>query len=293
MRPPFVMVVPDEIQRYGFAGAAVLAHIRFRCESEGTNRFERDGFRWWRVSRRDLGHEIGASADTVKRALLKLGDAVVSANNLDNPEDQTRAYRPADAGDAVNCQKADSPQSEQPEGEIAKDRGEIATPPGRNRHGAEAKSPSALPIETLETKDRDEGEARAREHEPAGAEVVPIQRNNRPRQRADPKGTRLPDGWTPDQSVIDAMRAKYPDVDLRAEHDKFTDYWYAKAGRDARKADWNATWRNWIRREAESTRRSTGGAERDAAGRTRGEAKVAGWMELGRPEPETSKAIER
>ncbi|MGP4054290.1 hypothetical protein ACTWP6_05615 [Mycobacterium sp. 4D054] len=272
----------------------MLAHIRFRCESEGANRFERDGFRWWRVSRRDLGEEIGASADTVKRALWKLGDAVVSANNLDNPEDQTRAYRPADAGDAVSCQKADSPQSDLPEGEIAEDLGEIATPPGRNRHGTGAKSPSVLLTETLETEDRDEGEARAAEHEPAGAQIVPIQRNDRSRQRADPTGTRLPEAWEPDRAVIDAMRAEYPDVDLRAEHDKFTDYWRAKAGKDARRADWNATWRNWIRRAAESPRQRSGfGAQRDAAGRSRGEAKVAGWMELGQPEPNNSKAIER
>ena len=293
MRPPFVKVVPDEIEQYGFAGATVLAHLRFRCESEGPNRFERDGFRWWRISRRDFGDEIGVSADTVKRTLLKLGDAVVAANNLDNPEDQTRAYRPADAGDAVNCQKADSPQSDLPEGEIAEDRGEIAKVPGRNRQGTGAKSPSVLPTETSETEDRDEGEARSQEHESPVAKIVPIQRNDRRPQRADPKGTRLPDGWRPDQAVIDDMRAKYPNVDLRAEHDKFADYWRAKAGAGARKADWNATWRNWIRGATESRRRSTGGAQRDAAGRTPGEAKVAGWMELGLPEPDDTKAIER
>jgi hypothetical protein len=60
----------------------------------------------------------------------------------------------------------------------------------------------------------------------------------------------------PDRSVIDAMRAKHPDVDLGAEHDKFTDYWRAKAGKDGCKLDWNATWRNWIRRTAESSHRS-------------------------------------
>jgi hypothetical protein len=55
------------------------------------------------------------------------------------------------------------------------------------------------------------------------------------------------------------MHAKYPDVDLRAEHDKFTDYWRAQPGAKGRKAGapgWNATWRNWIRRADESPRRS-------------------------------------
>ncbi|MCA1440457.1 hypothetical protein I6F07_09570 [Ensifer sp. IC4062] len=32
-----------------------------------------------------------------------------------------------------------------------------------------------------------------------------------------------------------------------AEFEKFRDYWCAKAGREATKLDWQATWRNWIR----------------------------------------------
>jgi hypothetical protein len=34
---------------------------------------------------------------------------------------------------------------------------------------------------------------------------------------------------------------------VRMEADKFADHWRAKAGKDARKADWLATWRNWCR----------------------------------------------
>jgi hypothetical protein len=34
---------------------------------------------------------------------------------------------------------------------------------------------------------------------------------------------------------------------------KFRDYWIAKAGAGARKTDWLATWRNWCRREDETT----------------------------------------
>ena len=36
--------------------------------------------------------------------------------------------------------------------------------------------------------------------------------------------------------------------DVRREAECFADYWHAKAGADARKADWLATWRNWVRR---------------------------------------------
>lgn len=39
-----------------------------------------------------------------------------------------------------------------------------------------------------------------------------------------------------------------------AELAKFRDFWTAKTGQDATKADWQATWRNWVRRAVESGR---------------------------------------
>ena len=132
--------------------------------------------------------------------------------------------------------------------------------PGRGwkQPGTWLESTNVPSIETLETKDREkQEEPPARQHKKPGAELVPDQLNDRPPQ-TDPRGVRLPNGWKPDQPVIDAMRAQYPHIDLRAEHDKFTDYWIAKAGKDARKVNWNATWRSWIRRTAEDSSRRSG-----------------------------------
>lgn len=64
-----------------------------------------------------------------------------------------------------------------------------------------------------------------------------------PRKRA----TRIPDDFRPSPAVRDDMAAKRPEVDLELETEKFRDYWAAKAGKDATKLDWDATWRNWIR----------------------------------------------
>lgn len=61
------------------------------------------------------------------------------------------------------------------------------------------------------------------------------------------RGTRLPANWMPSDPVIQTMKAECPQVDLAAEHRKFCDYWKAATGRNASKADWDATWRNWIR----------------------------------------------
>lgn len=79
-----------------------------------------------------------------------------------------------------------------------------------------------------------------------------------PASKAEPKpstrrGTRLPDGWEPPENVIRDMHAQFPQINLRAEHAKFCDYWQAKPGKDAEKLDWAKTWRNWIRGAAERT----------------------------------------
>lgn len=69
-----------------------------------------------------------------------------------------------------------------------------------------------------------------------------------PRKRA----TRIPDGWTPSDELANAMLAECPTVNQQAEHRKFVDYWTGKSGKDATKVDWNATYRNWIRRAGEN-----------------------------------------
>ena len=64
---------------------------------------------------------------------------------------------------------------------------------------------------------------------------------------AKSRAARLPQDWRPTDSEMRWAADARPDVDARAEVEKFRDYWHAKAGRDACKRDWAATWRNWIR----------------------------------------------
>jgi len=56
-------------------------------------------------------------------------------------------------------------------------------------------------------------------------------------------GSRLPDDWQPSEPGYDGATA--------ATLAKFRDYWRAQPGAKGRKADWDATWRNWCRRDAE------------------------------------------
>ncbi|ACI06277.1 replication initiation protein [Mycobacterium phage Brujita] len=96
-----------------------------------------------------------------------------------------------------------------------------------------------------------------------------------------PRGSRLPEGWMPDDETIAAMRQQFPHVDLRAEHEKFTDYWRGAAGAKGRKADWTATWRNWIRRAAENAPRTSASAPVASNGLGKPSQKALGWEKAG------------
>lgn len=68
------------------------------------------------------------------------------------------------------------------------------------------------------------------------------------------RGTRLDPEWIPSPESRAKIITEHPTLDLKREHEKFADYWTAQAGQKGVKLDWDATWRNWMRRAAESTR---------------------------------------
>ncbi len=61
-----------------------------------------------------------------------------------------------------------------------------------------------------------------------------------------PRGSRLPEVYELTDEMIDYAKASAPDISVSLEHEKFCNYWHAKAGRDATKIDWTATWKNWM-----------------------------------------------
>lgn len=67
------------------------------------------------------------------------------------------------------------------------------------------------------------------------------------------KGSRLPDSWTPSRTEAN-LRAEDKTGGgpgwLTDQLERFRDYWAAQAGTKGVKRDWDATWRNWIRRSA-------------------------------------------
>lgn len=71
---------------------------------------------------------------------------------------------------------------------------------------------------------------------------------------AKKRATRIPDPFIVTAEMRRWAAEKTPAVDVTASTEKFVDYWRAKAGRDATKKDWVATWRNWLRSDQERAR---------------------------------------
>lgn len=62
------------------------------------------------------------------------------------------------------------------------------------------------------------------------------------------RGTRLPDEWFLPQEWGDwALSQEWPESVIKAESEKFKDYWHSVSGQKGVKLDWFATWRNWMR----------------------------------------------
>lgn len=77
------------------------------------------------------------------------------------------------------------------------------------------------------------------------------------------RGSRLHEDWFLPKSWGDWALAERPDLstaDIKKQADCFRDYWVSVAGAKGVKADWEATWRNWIRRvEKKGVAASSGG----------------------------------
>jgi hypothetical protein len=67
------------------------------------------------------------------------------------------------------------------------------------------------------------------------------------------RGTRIPENFAVSPQMVAWARQHAAGVDIGRELIKFKNYWAAKAGKDATKLDWVATWENWMLKAAESS----------------------------------------
>jgi uncharacterized protein YdaU (DUF1376 family) len=93
-------------------------------------------------------------------------------------------------------------------------------------------------------------------------------------------GTRLPKDWAPTPADIQfAIDKGMTQAAIERVAETFRDYWLGAAGQKARKADWAATWRNWVRKDLEDMRRHP---PRGSPQLARGQTRIASSTEIQR-----------
>jgi gp64 len=115
------------------------------------------------------------------------------------------------------------------------------------------------------------------ETQTVAADAAPATANtSKPSKASKARGTRLPDGWVPDDALIAWTKVNAPAAANLLEVERFRDYWTAQPGAKGRKTDWAATWRNWARRcQEQHTQPARGQAPRSTTSE-----RVNGWLAL-------------
>jgi hypothetical protein len=101
---------------------------------------------------------------------------------------------------------------------------------------------------------------------------IPNQNTKKDRVRAT--ATYLPDDWSPAPELVAQMRAEQPHIDQDTELKIFRDHWRS-TDKNPKKRNWDATYRNWIRRAAQQQRPNNRRPTRSAI-----DDKVAGWQTI-------------
>ena len=77
----------------------------------------------------------------------------------------------------------------------------------------------------------------------------PITINHKPKKEQQ-RGTRLPAQVENIQEWVNFCQTERPDLIFDKVYSQFRDYWIAQPGQKGVKLDWDATWRNWVRRQS-------------------------------------------
>lgn len=114
------------------------------------------------------------------------------------------------------------------------------TPDNADERAVTPRNASVTPRNALE--ERREEEIRKESLSAVALSAEPI--------ASKPKGTRLSPEWKLPDDWRQWTRLSFAhatDAMVSAEADQFRDFWISKAGKEAAKLDWQATWRNWCR----------------------------------------------
>ena len=98
----------------------------------------------------------------------------------------------------------------------------------------------------LKTNETIQSNAKAKPKQPEPEPILKGDTNVSPKNK---RGSRLPDGWVlPADWGQWAISEGWAETTIRAEAERFRDYWISLPGQRGVKLDWLAVWRNWMRK---------------------------------------------
>lgn len=116
--------------------------------------------------------------------------------------------------------------------------------------------------ENLGNSDGSQGSSGAGTGEPGNRGTEEPGNKNPPNPPRGKRGERIDSDWKPMQGTVDTIIEEYPSLDYQREHKRFVDYWIAQPGQKGVKLDWEATWRNWMRRKGDEANTKPSPSER-------------------------------
>ena len=142
---------------------------------------------------------------------------------------------------------------------------------GNREQGTGKHTPFSPPHET------EPAESASAETQTVAADAATATANtSKPSKASKARGTRLPDGWVPDDALIAWTKVNAPAAANALEVERFRDYWQSIPGQRAIRVNWAATWRNWARRcQEQHTQPNRGPAPRATTS-----DRVNGWLAL-------------
>ena len=111
---------------------------------------------------------------------------------------------------------------------------------------AEHKSNAKVTVAPLPEQAQTVTEPLPREREREEKEIKETKSKSKAETQA---ASRLPADWSPSVEDIEFCKTTRQDLEPQAVAVGFVDYWIAQPGTKGRKADWPATWRNWVRNQ--------------------------------------------
>lgn len=150
------------------------------------------------------------------------------------------------------------------QGERSTDEAPTETPAKRDRSTNEAATGQQAQHVTSGTQ-TENGEQRSTsgaQQKSDGGKTDAIQKNAKNKSPSPSRATRLPADWTLPDEWRAYCRTKRPDLNPDSVAEDFRDYWHARAGPDASKTDWFATWRRWVRNQRAGNGNGVGNGRR-------------------------------